>query len=273
MVTGREADAGWSTPAIRARTCRKHAFDWLVAHPPAGVHATLMEGTHMARGHDGAASTEHALEERLRALIADMPQMVLVAYSAQNIDASSPSIEPRSAPPDPCHGPLRRDDRARHAYGVDPPTGLERRSHLRPTLTTHPRRALTPVRPDLGNPCAPDPPGAVCQHRRQSRHDVPRLDGQRTTHAGCLSNAALAWSMWAGYLRQPSGTRLRAWLTDQEIPVTHLHTSGHASSEDLRRLRAALGGRVGPIHTAAPERFADVFADVEPHSDGEWCSV
>ena len=93
------------------------------------------------------------------------------------------------------------------------------------------------------------------------------------TSAKCLGGAALAWSMWHGYLEQPSGNRLKDWLARHGLPLHLLHSSGHASVADLQRLAAAVGGRVVPIHTDAPERFADVFPRVECRADGEWWSV
>jgi ribonuclease J len=90
--------------------------------------------------------------------------------------------------------------------------------------------------------------------------------------AGCLAGAAAVWSMWAGYLEQPSGLRLRAWLDRQGIPLTVAHASGHATVADLQRLVAAMRPeRVVPIHTTAPELFFDYFGScVELHADGEW---
>jgi ribonuclease J len=91
--------------------------------------------------------------------------------------------------------------------------------------------------------------------------------------AGCLRDAAVAWSMWRGYLDQPSSARLRDWLARNGLPLHHLHSSGHASVADLKRLAEAVGGRVVPIHTNAPERFTDLFSGVERHRDGEWWTV
>lgn len=79
--------------------------------------------------------------------------------------------------------------------------------------------------------------------------------------------------MWHGYLEQPSSSRLRNWLTRNDVPIHQLHSSGHACVADLQRLAARLGGRVVPIHTTAPERFADLFEHVECRRDGEWWDV
>jgi ribonuclease J len=93
--------------------------------------------------------------------------------------------------------------------------------------------------------------------------------------AGCLAGATALWSMWDGYLEQPSGVRLRGWLDAHGISLTVAHTSGHATVADLRRLVEALRPeRVVPIHTRAPESFRElVSACVDVRGDGEWWAV
>lgn len=92
--------------------------------------------------------------------------------------------------------------------------------------------------------------------------------------ADCLDGAAAIWSLWPGYLDQPSGARVSRLLEEHSVPLTHLHSSGHARVEDLQVLAAALApARVVPIHSAAPERFEELFAHVEAHADGEWWAV
>jgi len=92
--------------------------------------------------------------------------------------------------------------------------------------------------------------------------------------AQCLDGAEAVWSMWPGYLEQPSGIALRTQLDKLGIRLTIAHASGHATVADLQRLVAAISPeRVVPIHTAIPERFKELFACAELHSDGEWWDV
>lgn len=92
--------------------------------------------------------------------------------------------------------------------------------------------------------------------------------------SGCLNDAEALWSMWAGYLERPSGIQLRKRLKRLAIPLTIAHASGHATVADLKRLATALRPeRVVPIHTATPERFAELFECAELHTDGEWWDV
>ena len=92
--------------------------------------------------------------------------------------------------------------------------------------------------------------------------------------ADCLHGACAVWSMWPGYQRGPGGLRVVDWVQRNDIVLHTLHASGHASVADLRALASAIDpDRVVPIHTAAPERYPDVFSRVEPHADGDWWTV
>lgn len=92
--------------------------------------------------------------------------------------------------------------------------------------------------------------------------------------AGCLAGGRAIWSLWPGYLSQPSGKHVTRTLDEHGVPLTQLHASGHARVSDLQTLAGALApARVVPIHTAAPERFSELFDRVEPHPDGEWWEV
>ena len=93
-------------------------------------------------------------------------------------------------------------------------------------------------------------------------------------NADCLAGAHAVWSLWPGYLEEPSGQKTQSWLADRGIPLTVEHASGHASVRDLQRLVGALApARVVPIHSFAPERYPEFFPRVELRPDGEWWEV
>ncbi|HTC80650.1 MAG TPA: MBL fold metallo-hydrolase RNA specificity domain-containing protein, partial [Acidimicrobiia bacterium] len=77
-----------------------------------------------------------------------------------------------------------------------------------------------------------------------------RSSGGRLAEAGALQGARAVWSLWTGYLGDPSGVALRAFLDRHHIPLEVHHTSGHASMRDLQRLaRAVAPRRLVPIHS------------------------
>lgn len=92
--------------------------------------------------------------------------------------------------------------------------------------------------------------------------------------AGCLVGARALWSLWSGYLSRPAGEEMRHWFDSHGITLTIAHASGHATIETLQRFVAALSPQqVVPIHTAAPERFPELFPNVNLRADGEWWTV
>ena len=101
------------------------------------------------------------------------------------------------------------------------------------------------------------------------------LEGREFITAGALDRTGVvAWSLWEGYLKMPSGAALQELLAEHQISLTSVHTSGHASVFDLRRLVEALGPkRVVPIHSDVGDRFCELFPRVERHADGDWWQV
>jgi ribonuclease J len=92
--------------------------------------------------------------------------------------------------------------------------------------------------------------------------------------AGALRGAGAIWSMWPGYLWEPSGAKLQKFLAERSIPMTIHHTSGHASIADLQRLAKALApAHVVPIHSFGAKGFDTLFEGVAHHADGEWWDV
>jgi len=92
---------------------------------------------------------------------------------------------------------------------------------------------------------------------------------------GLLAGGAVVWSMWDGYLYQPSGQRLQTALQSANVPLIQHHTSGHATPADLVRLAQALRpDAVVPIHTESPSTYATAFGEiVKAHADGTWWTV
>jgi ribonuclease J len=90
----------------------------------------------------------------------------------------------------------------------------------------------------------------------------------------CLEGAVYIHSQWEGYWEQDSYNKLKEWLEQNAIPKISIHTSGHASPKDLKRIVKAINpGKVVPIHTFFPEGYSELFTNVEVHDDGEWWNV
>jgi ribonuclease J len=87
-----------------------------------------------------------------------------------------------------------------------------------------------------------------------------------------VSSTAIAiFSLWHGYLER---SNLREFLESNGIPITEIHTSGHAYIQQLQMLADALKPRrIVPIHTFYPEKFKEMFSNVIKIEDGETISL
>ncbi|RKY04236.1 MAG: hypothetical protein DRP56_10300, partial [Planctomycetota bacterium] len=73
---------------------------------------------------------------------------------------------------------------------------------------------------------------------------------------GLLKDATVIYSLWEGYLDQEN------FWQNNNVPLHHVHCSGHAYKEDLKRLAQAINPKkIIPNHTFHPEQFRDLFRD------------
>ena len=92
--------------------------------------------------------------------------------------------------------------------------------------------------------------------------------------AKLLNEAVYVYSQWEGYRERNTYADLRKWLAKYNIPDVNIHTSGHASIDDLKRFAEAMKpSKIVPIHTFMPEKYSEIFSNVELHADGEYWEV
>ena len=92
--------------------------------------------------------------------------------------------------------------------------------------------------------------------------------------SGCLNGAHLIYSLWPGYLKQKRQRPFLEWLERHKIPLTHCHTSGHASITDLKKFAKAISPKIlVPIHSFETSRFKEFFSNVERKEDRKWWRV
>jgi ribonuclease J len=252
---------------------RKRSFNRLIADPPRNVDVTMLEGTRIG-DRSRAGVSEQELEQRLAEYMRATDGMALVAYSPQNVDRLVTVY--RAA---------KRSGRVLvmdlYAAAIARATGRD----TIPQAEWDGVRVYVPQaqRIKVKRAGAFERVAAIRAERiyaEELRASAPRLAltfrasmTRELDAADCLDGASLAWSMWRGYYDDPASEWLRAWLATRGIATAQLHSSGHATTADLQRLAAAVGGRIVPIHTAAAEQYADLFEGVEPHPDGEWWEV
>ena len=271
---------------LRGHGRKHHAFERLLADPPAGVDVMLLEGTNLrAQDEDDEPGTpepvasETDVEDSLAATLLETKGLVVVLASAQNIDrlvtvyratiqaerrlavdlytAEVAAATGRSTIPQ-----VNPDWPKMAAY-----LPLRQRVRVKESGEFHRTDAVKPQRifdEDLAGAA-----GQWVLFGAFQGH-VPHL-----LRHGLLTGGAVVWSMWDGYLEQPSGRNLLTNLSQAGVPLIHHHTSGHASVADLIRLAFELKpGVIVPIHTEAPGRYASALGrPVTPHPDGEWWGI
>jgi ribonuclease J len=262
---------------LRAHGRKSKLFELMLTKPPKNIDVMLMEGSSLGRLTESESfPTEEELERIFIDRFKTTPGMVLVACSAQNIDrvvtiyraakqtgrtlivdAYAAEIL-KATGYDRIPKPVRDWDlavfipQAQRVHLV--------RRNIAPIVDSYRGFRLWPEQ------LAEHAPRSVMLFRGWMLRDLER--------AKALIGARVIWSQWEGYLAEGPGAKLKADCEARGIPFEKIHTSGHASISDLKRLATAVGPKVlVPIHTFEPERFPSLFENVLLRRDGEWWEV
>ena len=241
--------------------------------PPKAVNVLLLEGTHIREGADGSerGPSEKDVEDGLLATFRATEGMALVMFSPQNIDrlvsvyracirsGRDLVLDLYSASMAKATGrdtiPQAEWDRVR----VYLPS--HQRTKVIQAKAYHRTNAVKPYR--IYPEELQQRPGEFVMLFRGSMRS--ELEAMR-----CLDGAGAVWSMWPGYLEDPSGRKLKDWLKLLDIPIVTHHSSGHAPIADLVQWAEAVNPeRIVPMHSTAADRFQDWLPRVERRQDQE----
>jgi ribonuclease J len=78
-----------------------------------------------------------------------------------------------------------------------------------------------------------------------------------------IDGSTLIYSLWEGYIKDKEKEKgFWDFVYEHSLKVKHIHTSGHATMEQLQRLADALKPkRIIPVHTQRPEMFKQYFGE------------
>lgn len=263
---------------LRAHGRKGKLFEYLIANPPAGIDMMLMEGSSLGRLADDAKfQTEDELESAFVDRFKATTGMALVACSAQNIDRVVTVY--RAA---------KRTGRTLivDAYAAEVLKATGHESIPKPVQGWSNMAVFIPQTQRIAlksKGIAPIVdsyrgfrlwPEQLAEH---TSHSVMLFRGwmlRELQKHGAMTGARVFWSQWDGYLQDGSGLALKQECSMRGIPFESIHTSGHASPGDLKRLAAAIAPkRLIPIHTFERERFPELFDNVILVDDGQWVEV
>jgi ribonuclease J len=263
---------------LRAHGNKGKLFEAMLKRPPKNIGVMLMEGTSLGRlDDDKQFPTEKDLERRFIESFKATPGMVLVACSAQNIDrvvtiyrAAKQSgrtliVDAYAAEVLKATGsehipkPVRGWDNIAVYIPLSQRIQLKKKG-IAQLVDSYRGFRLWPEQ------LAEHAPRSVMLFRPWMVRDLDR--------AKAMTGARVIWSQWEGYLKEGPGAELREDCKRRNIPFEVIHTSGHASPVDLKRLAAAIAPkRLIPIHTFERERYPKLFDNVLLTNDGEWIDV
>jgi ribonuclease J len=260
---------------IRAHGRKGALFDRLVNHPPQAVDTMLMEGSSLGRlDEDARFPAESEIEARLVERFTP-PGFVAISASAQNIDRMV-SI----------YRACKRTGRTLlldiYAMEILRATGNANLPapgwpNLSVYVPEYQRRQIKRTgRFDLLEPykkariyrehIAEIGDKAVMLFRPAMMRDVKA--------ANLWPKSRAIWSQWDGYLKDGAGAKLKSDLAELGVPLEVIHTSGHASIGDLKKLASAISAnRLIPVHTFEGDSFQNYFKKVTRRQDGEWWDV
>jgi ribonuclease J len=264
---------------LRAHGRKGSLFKALITNPPLNIDTMLMEGSSLGRlADDQSFPSEAALEETFVDRFKATAGKALVACSAQNIDRvvtvyRAAKRTGRTLIVDAYAAEVLK------ATGQDSiPKPVAGWSNLAVFIPKSQRVHLVKnniaalVDSYRGFRLWPEQlpehaPRSVMLFRGWMMRDLDR--------ANALSGARVFWSQWDGYLSAGgTGAALRADCEARDIPFESIHTSGHASPGDLKRLASAVAPKkLIPIHTFERERFPTLFENVTLVDDGQWLTV
>jgi ribonuclease J len=261
---------------FRAHGRKAGLFERLTKNPPTNIDAMLLEGSSLGRiSDDQKFPSEDEVEEQLVQVFSNTEGLSMVHTSAQNIDRIV-SI-------------FRACKRTGRKLVIDLYTAaiLEATGNRKIPQSDWPDVALF-IPQAQRIQIKENAWFGLLKHHAANRIYIEHLQKApdkstllfRPLHrfdlekGECLKGAIYIYSQWDGYWEKESFNRLKSWLERHNIKKINIHTSGHASPRDLQKIVTAIKPRkVVPIHSFMPNRYHELFPNVEIHNDGEWWEV
>ena len=255
---------------IRAHGRQSQLFDNLVAEPPPNVDVLICEGTQIGRNPDFAFPDESSVEDAIVSQLEVTDGMGLIWCSSQNVDRVISAYEAAKRVGRQLILDVYTAEVLKASGSVDVPS--PNASDVQVFLPLSQKsRIKWKKRYDIVKPYYPSRiyPEKLKEAASKSLMIFRPSMLQELEKANCLSDATCITSLWAGYLKREA--EFFSKIETLGITRKHIHTSGHATVNELKRFIAAFpASRIVPIHLQDRVAFAEISERVELKDDGEW---
>ena len=258
---------------FRGHGRKSKLFQKFIRTAPAPVNCVLMEGTTLSRT-DGRFQTEEGLEDEIIKVAKQYPRIKLLYMSAQNIDRIvtfyRSAVKTNSLFVVDLYTAYLLDELQTFAKIPHPDLAFK---NLRVFFSKRMMRHLyRQNRKDIvakfrsyeisTEELRANKKGAFLIFRDSLLEDIKGI--------GDFKDSVLIYSMYTGYMKEPRFDIVEQFLKDNRIPKNIIHTSGHATFQDIKKMVTALKpGMVVPIHTFEPQMYEKFDAKVHVLLDGE----
>jgi ribonuclease J len=276
-----EVEAGgkkvFFTGDLRAHGYKYRLFEHIIKRPPKNVDVLLMEGSSLGRDPgEYPFPDEPAVRKALTDEIKDWQGLVLLFCSSQNVDRVVSACHAAENTgremvidyytafilyllKDNSKGIRRVLDNSRFLYWPGHGNALSKSNNI-PFLGFIKRKNSRIYPDDIKKN-----PERFLVVAKKNRTLFSLTDDLNPSQIKCI------WSMWSGYLSDPNDIFV-TFCKDNNIQYRQIHTSGHATIQDLKRLVSAINPKILiPVHTFYPEDYTQ-FSDaskVKVLNDGE----
>lgn len=263
---------------LRGHGWKPKLFQHMLSHPPKNVDVLLMEGSSIGRGPtEYAYPSEKDVLDAVVAAIADKKNLALMFCSSQSIDRIVTAYKAART--------------ARRVLVIDLYTAyvLQELSFLsknipqwdwsdvRVKFWKHHQNALEQSGHDgFVRAVMRSGRGIKMEELMEKRNDILMLAKSNRLFQRLVSpervpsyaGLTLIWSMWSGYLK--TDRYVKPFCDEHGLELRQIHTSGHATVDDLKRLAQAINPqRLVPIHTFHPGDYEQFGVPVQRVEDGE----
>ena len=255
---------------IRAHGRKASLFEEIVTNPPEDIDVLICEGTQVGRDGGFDYPDEHSVANKMAEIFSSTKGISLVWCSSQNIDRISSVYEAaklsnRRLIIDVYTAEVLRAS----GDGTLPNPAQDDVSVYLPfsqkSLIKR-KKAFERVRPYYAHRIYPE---ALAEEATRSVMIFRPSMLRDLEKAQCLDGAVLISSLWSGYVKRDSGNIAK--MESMGIARHHIHTSGHATVDELKRFVAAFpDSRIVPIHLEDRQGFQDLFQNVDVKDDGQW---